>query len=102
MIEVILIILIALLCASGWLAYAFTIRLIGQRDIERDRYKRALELAEARASERIMIAEREFTEQHEQAFAQGKQDGKRATLDWIKRQVDDGTLSIKVVGSPKQ
>lgn len=98
-----LIILATLFAASGWLAYGYTIKLIGERDAEKERYKKALELVDARAQEAIVKATDEaqaWQERSEAEFARGKQEGKRATLAWIKQQVDDGTLEVRVIGEP--
>lgn len=96
-------ILVSLLVASGWLAYGVTLRLIHQRDVEKDRYKKALELAHARAQEAINTIGAELQKEREnsgQQLALGKQEGKRAVLDWIKKSVDEGTLEVKVIGNP--
>lgn len=98
MIEATIIILVLLLIAGGWLSYGITLRLVNQRDTEKERYKKALELAHVRAQEEIKA----ISADAEQAYAQGKQEGKRITLDWIKKQVDEGTLEVKVVGTPVQ
>lgn len=95
-------ILIALLIGSGWLAYGITLQLIHQRDVEKARYKKALELEQVRHSEALQEVGKHIKEREEAAQALGRQEGKRAALDWIKQQVDDGTIVIKVVGQPKQ
>jgi hypothetical protein len=105
--EAIIIILIVLLAASGWIAYGITLRLVNERDTEKERYKKALELAYARTTEEIENIKQSATEMIEAANARieeaqaiGKQEGKRVTLEWIQQQVKDGTLEIRVIGEP--
>lgn len=94
---IVIIILSLVLMASGWFAYGVTLNLLNQRKLEREQFKKAIELIEVRAAERI----RDLTAERDDAFARGKQEGKRTVLDWIKTNVDDGTLEVKVVGSPQ-
>ena len=105
--EAIIIILILLLAASGWVAYGITLKLVNERDTEKERYKKALELMNTRMQEALEEAQKnhdkgleEAWEESNNRFAQGKQEGKRITLEWIQQQVKDGTLEIRVIGKP--
>lgn len=85
-----------IITASGWTAYAVTLRLINQHNQDRERYKKTLSLIRTSSEETI----NNLREQLENSYAKGKQEGKRNTLDWIHKQVKDGSLEIKVVNPP--
>lgn len=101
-----IIILVVLIGALGWLAYGFTIKVLGDRDRERAQYKKALELEQARGGELLELVHKEYQsqldaikEKGDQAYAVGKNEGKRAALDWIQENVNAGSLEVKVVGT---
>lgn len=104
---IVIIILVLLIAALGWVAYAWTIKVLGDRDREKAQYKKALELEQARGGELLELVHKEYKRQLDEikelgdsAYAQGKNEGKRITLEWIKQQVNDGTLEIRIIGEP--
>ena len=98
-------ILVALLVAGGWFAYAMTLKVLADRDREKAQYKKALELEQARTSELLELVHKEYQgqvdalkEKGDQAYALGLNTGKRQTLEWIQRNVDAGSLRVEIIG----
>lgn len=106
MLALVIILTVGLLAVAG-ASYAAILHLLNEKNAERERYQKALELAQARARDQVAKVEAEAiravtaaNEQTEDALLKGKQEGKRAVLAWIKQEVDAGTLEVRVVGTP--
>ena len=102
-----IIILVVLIIATGWIAYAISLRVIANYRRDRDQYKKAMELANASYEEATQRQQNEVLDllnannrNVEAALAQGKNEGKRAVLDWIKTNVDAGSIEVKIIGTP--
>lgn len=106
-IELIIAVVILILSVIGWAAMAVAFKQVNENNnVERRRYKKAIELAEALNKEQTRLAIDELNRQHTTAldkkYIEGLQEGKKITLRWLKEQQDSGTLEIKVNGTPSQ
>ena len=91
MLAIVIILIVAfllLLMVSTW----SILKLQNERNADQWRYTEALQnqYHQFTAAKRALIEERDI------AHAIGKQEGKRFVLDWIKQQVDDGAITVKV------
>lgn len=90
----IVIILTVAFIALAFLSYGLVLRLVNERNEERDKFTRAIQ----NQYNQFTRAKKELIEEKQQAHLRGKQEGKRMVLDWIKTQVDDGVITVQVKG----
>lgn len=95
MLAIVIILIVAfllLLMVSTWAI----LKLQNERNADQWRYTEALQ----EQYRQFTAAKKALIEESDVAHILGKQEGKRLVLDWIKQQVDDGTLEVKVIGTP--
>lgn len=88
----IVIILTVALVVSASLSYGLVLRLVNERNSDQLRYTEALQ----NQYHQFTQAKQSLIEERDAAHILGKQEGKRLVLDWIKQQVDDGAITVKV------
>lgn len=68
------------------------LKLTNERNSDQWRYTEALQ----NQYHQFTQAKKSLIEEKDAAHILGKQEGKRLVLDWIKQQVDDGAITVKV------
>lgn len=77
-------------------SYWAILRLLNERNEDRERYADAIRNQYKLFTEAKHALQEQCIEEKEQAYGTGRQEGKRAVLSWIKQNVDDGTMTVKV------
>ena len=91
MLAIVIILIVAfllLLMVSTW----SILKLQNERNADQWRYTEALQ----NQYHQFTAAKKALIEEMDAAHTLGKQEGKRFVLDWIKQQVDDGAIIVKV------
>lgn len=91
MLTIVIILTVAFLLlamVSTWVV----LKLTNERNADQWRYTEALQ----NQYHQFTAAKKALIEEKDAAHILGKQEGKRLVLDWIKQQVDDGAITVKV------
>lgn len=90
--EIMLIIMTIGFLLSVLVGYWAVLKLLNERNNDRERMTKALQnqYLQFKQAKQTLIEEREA------ANTLGKQEGKRLVLDWIRQNVDDGTMTVSI------
>ena len=91
MLTVVIILTVAFLLLAVVSTWA-VLKLANERNADQWRYTEALQ----NQYHQFTAAKKALIEERDAAHTIGKQEGKRFVLDWIKQQVDDGAITVKV------
>lgn len=91
MLTIVIILTVAFLLLAMVSTWA-VLKLMNERNADQWRYTEALQ----NQYHQFTAAKKALIEERDVAHTIGKQEGKRFVLDWIKQQVDDGAIIIKV------
>ena len=94
MLAIVIVLTVAFLLLTAVSTWAL-LKLMNERNADQWRYTEALQ----NQYHQFTAAKKALIEEKDAAYTLGRQEGKRFVLDWIKQQVDDGALEIKVTGT---
>lgn len=91
MLAVVIILAVAFVLLAMVSTWAI-LKLTNERNTDQWRYTEAIQ----NQYHQFNVAKKSLVEERDAAHILGKQEGKRLVLDWVKQQVDDGAITVKV------